>query len=119
MTTSRSRSIGWHGVWRTALNLVVACVTVCATESRVGAQTVLPENIPDFSSDVSRPNVQTVQSGSWSSPATWQGGQVPTLNHVVRILQAHTVTIDDTTAVAYTIAVDGKVDSFTLPRMAV
>src|SRR5712691_2868189 len=38
MTTSRSRSIGWHGVWRTALNLVVACLTVCATESRVSAQ---------------------------------------------------------------------------------
>ena len=36
------------------------------------------------------------------------GGAVPTTNHVVRIVQAHTVTIDDTSAVAYTIAVDGK-----------
>ena len=44
----------------------------------------------------------------WSNPATWQGGQVPTANHVVRIVLGHTVTIDDTSAVAYTIAVDGK-----------
>jgi hypothetical protein len=33
---------------------------------------------------------------------------VPTANHVVRIVQGHIVTIDDTSAVAYTIAVDGK-----------
>jgi hypothetical protein len=39
--------------------------------------------------------VQTVQSGSWSSPSTWQGGVVPTSNHIVRILQAHTVTIQN------------------------
>src|SRR6185436_14406404 len=56
----------------------------------------LPESIPDFSLDTSRPGVQSVQSGSWSSPSTWQGGQVPTANHVVRIVQGHTVTIDDT-----------------------
>ena len=68
----------------------------------------LPENIPDFSQDTSRPAVQTVQSGSWSSASTWQGGQVPTANHVVRIVLGHTVTINDTSAVAYTIAVDGK-----------
>ncbi len=48
-----------------------------------------------------------MQSGIWSSPSTWQGGQVPTLNHVVRVVLGHTVTIDDTAAVAYTIAVDG------------
>ena len=66
-----------------------------------------PENIPDFSQDTSRPAVQSVQSGSWSNPSTW-GGSVPTANHVVRIVQGHTVTIDDTSAVAYTIAVDGK-----------
>jgi hypothetical protein len=45
----------------------------------------LPENIPDFSQDPSRPAVQSVQSGSWSSPSTW-GGTVPTANHVVRIV---------------------------------
>ena len=67
----------------------------------------LPENIPDFSQDTSRPAVQSVQSGSWSNPSTW-GGAVPTANHVVRIVLGHTVTIDDTSAVAYTIAVDGK-----------
>jgi len=67
----------------------------------------LPENIPDFSQDTSRPAVQSVRSGSWSNPSTW-GGAVPTANHVVRIVLGHTVTIDDTSAVAYTIAVDGK-----------
>jgi hypothetical protein len=67
----------------------------------------LPENIPDFSQDTSRPAVQSVQSGSWSNPSTW-GGAVPTANHIVRIVQGHTVTIDNTSAVAYTIAVDGK-----------
>ena len=68
----------------------------------------LPEGIPDFSLDTSRPGVQSVQTGSWSSPSTWQGGQVPTGNHVVRIVTGHTVTIDDTSAVAYTIAIDGR-----------
>jgi len=67
----------------------------------------LPENIPDFSQDTSRPAVQSVRSGGWSNPSTW-GGAVPTANHVVRIVQGHIVTIDDTSAVAYTIAVDGK-----------
>src|SRR6185312_5062497 len=46
-------------------------------------------------------------SGSWSNPSTW-GGSVPTANHIVRIVQGHLVTIDDQSAVAYTIAVDGK-----------
>jgi G8 domain len=68
----------------------------------------LPEGIPDFSQDTARPGVQSVQSGNWSNPATWQGGQVPTANHVVRILAGHTVTITDTSAVAYTVAIDGK-----------
>jgi len=48
-----------------------------------------------------------VQSGSWSNPTTW-GGHIPTANHVVRIVQGHIVTIDDTSAAAYTIGVDGK-----------
>jgi hypothetical protein len=67
----------------------------------------LPENIPDFTQDTTRPALRSVQSGSWASPSTW-GGTVPTTNHVVRIVQGHTVTIDDTSAIAYTIAVDGK-----------
>src|SRR6185436_16759607 len=85
-----------------ALALVV-CVAPCAD-----AQTAMPEGIPDFSQDASRPSVQTVQSGSWSSPSTWQGGVVPTSNHIVRILQAHTVTIQNQAATAYTVSVDGK-----------
>lgn len=72
------------------------------------AGVALPENIPDFSQDASRPLVVSVQSGSWSSPATWQGGQVPTANHIVRISAGHAVTIDDISAAANTVAVDGK-----------
>src|SRR5438034_5943042 len=87
-------------IWAFAAMLVFrTCLASAAT---------LPENIPDFSTDASRPHIESVQSGSWSSPSTWLGGQVPTLTHVVRILTGHTVTIDDTSAVAYTIAIDGK-----------
>ena len=85
-----------------------AMVLVLAAQGAVTfAASTLPENIPDFSEDTSRPAVQSVRSGSWSNPSTW-GGAVPTANHIVRIVQGHTVTIDDTFAVAYTIAVDGK-----------
>src|SRR4051812_40040827 len=58
----------------------------------------LPEGIPDFSADTTRPSVQSVQTGRWSDAATWQGGQVPTSNHIVRVAAGHVVTIDDTTA---------------------
>jgi len=78
-----------------------------STPSATAAFT-LPENIPDFSQDTSRPAVESAQSGSWSSASTWTGGQIPGGNHVVRILPGHTVTITDTSAVAYTIVVDGK-----------
>ena len=88
-----------------ALALLLSADGLVAVNA-VGAGT-LPENIPDFSQDASRPGLQSVQSGSWSNPSTW-GGTIPTANHVVRIVQGHTVTIDDTFAVAYTVAVDGK-----------
>ncbi|MGH9204184.1 MAG: G8 domain-containing protein, partial [Vicinamibacterales bacterium] len=67
----------------------------------------LPHNIPDFSADASRPTVRSVQSGNWSTGSTWSTGQVPTLNHVVHVDPGHTVTVDNTAAVAYTIAVHG------------
>jgi hypothetical protein len=75
--------------------------------SAAPAAFTLPENIPDFSQDSSRPYVPSVQSGSWSDPATW-GGQVPTANSIVRILGEHVVTITDTTAASYSTIVDGK-----------
>jgi G8 domain/FG-GAP-like repeat len=81
---------------------------LAALRTTMAAATTLPENIQDFSLDPSRPSIQTAQSGPWSSAATWQGGQVPAANHVVRILSNHIVTIDDTLAVAQTVAVDGK-----------
>ena len=92
---------------RAALCLFVAALGTDPLMRHVAALT-LPEGIPDFSLDTSRPSVQSVASGSWSNGSTWQGGKVPTANHVVRIAAGHTVTIDDTSAVAYTIAVDGK-----------
>src|SRR5688572_30980500 len=67
----------------------------------------LPHNIPDFSTDTSRPNVRSVQSGDWSNASTWAGGQVPTASHVVNIDPGHTVTISNTSATAYTVAIHG------------
>ena len=71
------------------------------------AAVMLPENIPDFSQDTSRPAVQSVQSGSWSNPSTWGGASRPP-TMLSASSSGHIVTIDDTSAVAYTIAVDGK-----------
>ena len=71
-------------------------VIIAAIGAAPAAATTLPESIPDFSLDTTRAAVRSAQSGAWSNPATWQGGQVPTSNHVVRILAGHTVTIDDT-----------------------
>ena len=70
------------------------------------AQT-LPHNIPDFSQDSSRPTVRSVSTGRWADAGTWQGGQVPTTNHVVHVDPDHIVTIDTVTATAYTLAVHG------------
>ena len=78
-----------------------------AKSSDAGAAFTLPENIPDFSQDSSRPYVPSIQSGNWSDPATW-GGQVPTANSIVRILEEHVVTITDTAAASYSTIVDGK-----------
>jgi len=94
---------------RIAHALVALALALGSTElMQPVAAVTLPESIPDFSQDTSRPSVTSVASGSWSSASTWQGGQIPTANHVVRIAAGHTVTITDTAAVAYTIAVDGK-----------
>ena len=67
----------------------------------------LPHNIPDFGTDPSRTTVRSVQSGSWSSASTWSSGVVPTANQVVHVDPGHVVTIGDTAAVAYTVAVHG------------
>ena len=99
---TRRHPLGAHAVVALALALGSPVLMQPA------AAVTLPESIPDFSQDTSRPSVTSVASGSWSNASTWQGGQIPTANHVVRIAAAHTVTINDTAAVAYTIAVDGK-----------
>jgi len=64
------------------------------------------DSIPDFSADSLHTPVQSVQSGSWSDPATW-GGSVPSFGNVAKIAAGHTVTIDDTSATAYTVSVSG------------
>ena len=52
--------------------------------------------------------VQSVRAAAGPAPRPGRAGRSRRSNHVVRILPGHTVTIDDTSAVAYTIAVDGK-----------
>ena len=101
-------SVNSGGTRRRVLVLLAALTLQLCLTTSVEAQTPLPENIPDFLQDSSRPHVQTAGNGSWSHPSTWQGGVIPTNNHIVHILQTHTVTIDDTSAAAYTVSVDGR-----------
>ena len=86
------------------LGVVLATLVVCAVPARA---MTLPEAVPDFSLDTTRPSVMSAQSGPWASASTWQGGVLPSANHVVHVMAGHTVTINGTTAVGYTIAVDG------------
>ncbi len=39
--------------------------------------------------------VVSAQSGSWTDPATWQGGNLPTSTDDIYILAGHTVSVDD------------------------
>ena len=103
--TVSSRALQSHGP---IVLLVVVLALTSVANNRLSAQTTLPEGIPDFSLDASRSHVQSTLSGRWADPSTWVGGVVPTATQVVRVAQGHTVTIDDTAAVAYTIVVDGK-----------
>ena len=73
----------------------------------VASAQTLPHNIPDFSVDATRTTVRSVATGNWSSGATWTGGTVPTANQVVHVDPGHVVTVDNTSAVGYTIAVHG------------
>jgi G8 domain len=91
-------------VTRVAALLVVAGAINVAS---IGA-TTLPESVPDFSLDATRTSAQSAQSGAWSNPSTWQGGRIPSSNDIVRILAGHAVTVDDISATAYTIAIDGR-----------
>src|SRR5215203_1777675 len=93
----------------TQLRRVAVLFVMAGAVGMVPAEALtLPESIPDFSLDSTRTTVRSAQSGVWSNPATWQGGRVPNGNQIVRIVLGHAVTIDDTAAVAYTLAVDGK-----------
>ena len=94
VSTSLARLLLLH-----SLAFVLATVPLAAAP--------LPHNIPDFGTDPSRTTVRSVQSGSWSSASTWSTGVVPTANQVVHVDPGHVVTIGDTAAVAYTVAVHG------------
>ncbi len=95
-----------HGgpTWHSLLTVAAMLCTV----SPLSAQTALPHNIPDFSQDSSRPKVpkraerQLVERLDVAGRATAQR-----LISVVEINPGHTVTIDSTSAVAYTVAVHG------------
>src|SRR5215204_1886383 len=109
MCTRRlARSPELVALWTRLKRVAILFVLAGAIRSAPAEALTLPEGIPDFSLDSTRTTVRSAQSGAWSNPATWQGGQVPTGNQIVRIVLGHTVTIDDTAAVAYTLAVDGK-----------
>ena len=98
-----------NGRWWLARTCVLALCLAMGGVVRAEAQTprILPESVPDFSADTSRVKIESVASGDWSSPSTWQGAQIPTANNVVLIRPEHTVTIGSQAAVAYTVAIDG------------
>jgi G8 domain len=100
--TTRNRAMR-----RSCAPLTGTLFLVLLTARVASAQIALPHNIPDFTQDLTRPNVHSAQSGNWSSPSTWVGGQVPTANHVVNIDPGHVVTINDVTPVAFTVGVHG------------
>ncbi len=57
------------------------------------------DNIPNFGAN---PTIVSVQSGSWSNPATWSLDRVPTTGDVVSILAGTTVSYDTVSSVALT-----------------
>src|SRR5687768_2857140 len=72
-------------MWQLPRTFVLAlCLAVCGgagAEAGIANQLqarILPEDVPDFSADASRITIESVQSGDWSNPSTWQGAQVPT-----------------------------------------
>ena len=107
-TSPRARTRGFGILHHRLSSIASLLVIIAAIGAAPAAATTLPDSIPDFSLDTTRAAVRSAKSGAWSNPATWQGGQIPTSNNVVRILTGHTVTVDDTSATAYTVAVDGK-----------
>ncbi len=57
--------------------------------------------------DASATNIVT-KSGNWSDASIWSAGHVPTTSDNVAIALGLSVTVDDTTAVAHWVRVDGK-----------
>jgi hypothetical protein len=67
--------------------LTVVTLAVCARSSSAQSANA----IPNF---CAYPTVQSVRNGAWSDPATWSGGQVPTVNDRVAVAPGTTVTYD-------------------------
>ncbi|MFN3909421.1 MAG: G8 domain-containing protein [Flavobacterium sp.] len=58
---------------------------------------------------------QTAQSGNWSDPNTWVGGQVPTIVDFVTINTGHSVVIDQANISCQTLTIDGTLNYATTP----
>jgi hypothetical protein len=77
------------GPRRLRVFVAVAFVLSLVIGSDAAAQ--LPHGIPNLCTD---PTATSVRNGSWSDPATWSIGQVPTVNDRVAIAAGTTVTYD-------------------------
>lgn len=76
----------------------------CSSHAHTGA---LPHNIPNVTTDPSRPLVIARHSGNWNDPEVWSTGQIPNAQTVFKIDPCVVVTITDTTATAFAGGVDG------------
>ncbi|MEM8862771.1 MAG: G8 domain-containing protein, partial [Chloroflexota bacterium] len=53
-------------------------------------------------------DIQTVRSGDWSNPLTWEGGRLPQAGEHVHISSSHTVILDTDTAGLGSLLIGGK-----------
>ena len=108
--SSMSMSVKKSGTVQRLLVLLVALALQVCAATRVEAQTALPEKHPGFLAGRDPPDRAFKARRAAAGRARRRGRADrcrPPIS-IVRILQAHTVTIDNTSAAAYTVSVDGK-----------
>ncbi len=77
---------------RTQTAAHILCISLSALAAAPGlAEAQLANGIPNLCTN---PTIASVRSGSWSDPATWSIGQVPTVNDRVAVSAGTTVTYD-------------------------